>query len=114
MTTDEFRTAVATALSTVDGVKGYAKRPGAINVGDGWPRWGGGHRDVGAIAFEETWHVIVAAPGDEDTATEWCDAHRDALFAALSPLLYITALEPALLPMAGTDTYALQITGTAE
>lgn len=113
MTNAEMRTAIAAAVSTIDGLTGYTKRPDSINVGDVWPRWRGTARGDDRM-FVNTWVVVVALPGDEDTADDWVDLYGPALFTALQPLLYITAFDPAVLPMTGTDSLALQITGTTE
>jgi hypothetical protein len=110
----DMRAALAAAVSSVDGLTGYPKRPDAVSAGDGWPRWRGATLGDERIAFTNTWVVVVALPGDEDTADEWADLYGPALFVALSPLLFIDAIEPALLPMSANDTYALQITGISE
>jgi hypothetical protein len=114
MSNADVRNALAAAISTVEGLKGYPARPNLINVGDGWPQWRGAQRGDDRIAFANTWMVVIALPADELTADDQIDQYGEPLFEALSPLLYITAVEPAVLPMSGTDTYALQITGTTE
>jgi hypothetical protein len=114
MTNAEMRAAIAAAVSEVEGLTGYPKRPGSINAGDAWPLWRGAARGDDHMAFTNSWMVVLALPGDEDEADVWIDRYGVDLFVALSPLLFITAVDPALLPMSGTDTYALQITGITE
>lgn len=113
MIAQELRTAIATAVSAIDGLTGYPKRPTSISDGDVWPQWGGAARGDDRL-FVNTVRVVLALPGDEDKADEWIDLYGEQLFEALSPLLYITAFEPAVLPMTGTDSLALQITGITE
>lgn len=107
------RAAIAAAVSTIDGLKGYAKRPDSIASGDAWPRWRGAQRGEQRL-FVNTWSVVVALPADEDIADDWADQYGEQLVDALSPVLYVTDIDPAVLPMGGTDTLALQITGIAE
>jgi hypothetical protein len=113
MTNTQTRLDIAAACTTVTGLTGYPKRPLSIKPGDCWPQWGGSDR-VQARAFEETWRVLIALPGDEVTADEWADTYQGDLINALSPVLYIDRIEPALIPMSGSDTPAVMITGRTE
>lgn len=103
------RTAIAAALSTVEGVTGHAKRPGAPRTGDAWPLLGGLEHADGA-AFTVTWRVLVALPSDEVAASDWLDAHVYDLVDALVDLGYVDQLVPVLVTIGNTDTHALQIT----
>lgn len=113
MISQELRTAIAAAVSAIDGLTGYPKRPTSINVGDVWPRWGGANRGDDRM-FTNSVVVVLALPADEDQADALIDLYGEQLFDALQPLLYVTAFEPAVLPMTGTDSLALQITGITE
>jgi hypothetical protein len=88
------RVEIAAALSTVDGVKGYAAKPSAATVGDGWSRWGGSERDELSGQFVHTWMAIVQLPADDKAAEAWIDAREDALWAALDPVGWIAGIEP--------------------
>lgn len=113
MSNAQTRLDIADACSTVTGLTGYPKRPTSIKSGDCWPQWGGSDRAT-ATAFEETWRVLVALPGDEETADEWADNYQADLIDALSPVLYIDRFEPAVIDMSGNSTPALLITGRSE
>lgn len=113
MSRDEDRAALAAALSTVTGVTGYARRPTSPKPGDGWVLWRGAVRDEG-FAFMETWACVIQLPGDEVKADQWIEAHEDALFEALSPLLFVESFTPAAMPAGNNDTFALMITGRSE
>lgn len=95
------RDEIAAVLSTVDGVKGYAKRPDAPRPGDAWPQWGGSERDENTPAFMETWQVLVHLPADYARADAWVDSHRDALWDAVESVGWILAFEPAELGQTG-------------
>lgn len=113
---EDKRNAIAAALSTVDGVTGYARRAlvPSPKAGDGWVRWGGAQRDAGA-AFMEAWVVVIAlATTDEVTADAWIEAHIDALYDALEPHIYIDSFVPAVDRIGGSDALALMITGRSE
>jgi hypothetical protein len=109
------RAAVAAAMSTVPGVKGYAHRPATPRPGDAWPQWSGGTRDDQSIGFLETWRVLVVtdqgAAGDADA---FLDAKGDAVLAALAPVLFVDSYTPATLATEAGDLYALMITGRTE
>jgi hypothetical protein len=109
MTIDGKRDEFSAALSTVVGVRGYARRPSTIKSGDGWPMWDGSERSSGDSWFSQRWRVLVALPGDEDAASTWVDEHWDDLFDALQPVAYIDEFRPAQLPVAGAPTFALEI-----
>lgn len=103
------RAEIAAALSTVDGVTGFERRPAAPRAGAAWSVFTGGPRAAGT-AFMMTWNVYVITPADEDAAVEWFDARWEALFYALEDVGYVVSVAPVLLsvPNAG-DLKAYQI-----
>lgn len=107
------RADIAAALSAIDGLHGYPKRPDAPNTGDSWPQWSGAERSDGAL-FVNSWRVYVVLPSDETTADEWADLYGDLLADALAPVLFVDAIAPTLLSAGTGDVYALMITGRAE
>lgn len=116
MSHDDTRAALAAAMSTVDGVTGYARRAlvPAPKPGDGWVLWQGMRRDAGA-AFVNAWAVVIALSGDEVQADAWIEAHVDDLYDALEPVMFIDSFEPAVTPLTGnSEALALMITGRSE
>jgi hypothetical protein len=113
MSNADTRAAIAAAISTVDGLTGYVKRPTAMKPGDGWPQWRGAARADG-FGFLETWAVLVVLPDNETTADEWADSHGYALATALEPVMFVESIAPATIPASGNDIYALMITGRTE
>jgi hypothetical protein len=115
MSNQQTRAAIAAAMSTVAGIKGYAQRPTAPRAGDAWPQWSGGQRDDESIGFLETWRVLVVtdqgAAGDAD---QFLDAKGDAVLAALASVLFVDSYTPATLATETGDLYALMITGRTE
>ena len=106
----EARTAIAAALSTVDGVTGYPKKPSTPRAGDGWALWGGAERWEGAGPFVTTWRVLIALPPDEAAADAWIAGHLDDLIDALQHVAHIDRIDPAIDKVAGNDAYRLQLT----
>jgi hypothetical protein len=113
MSNADTRTALATALSEVDGITGYPRRPRSVRTGDAWPLWRGSER-AGGTAFVETWAVVVALAGDEQAAEEFADARGAEIEDALHPVLFVDGFTPAVVGTDAGDTNALMITGRTE
>jgi len=116
MSLGEKRQALADALSTVDGITGYPKRPNVITVGTAWPLFQGKEPDDDQrIAFRHNWAIAVVVGDDELSADAFIDDGRDEDVAdALQSLLYVTAIRPSTLPTDVGLMYALTITGESE
>lgn len=88
------RAAIATAVSTVDGVKCYPLKPTArTQAGDAWVKWNGSAR-IAPGAIETSWQVIVLLPQDDKAGDEWRAAREWALIDALDSVLYVNGMEP--------------------
>ena len=108
------RAAIAAALSTVDGVTGYAYRPTTPLQGDGWPLLGALDRADGT-AFYASWRVWVLMPQDERAAADWLDSHHEGLVDALEASVgFVDRIEPVVLSTIAGDQFALQITMRGE
>jgi hypothetical protein len=88
----EIRSELVTAINDVEGVTGYAKRPGAGRTGDAWPRWAGAERVDGG-PFETTWQIRVLVPNDEIAQDAWISEHLDELIDAVTPVAYVESIE---------------------
>lgn len=108
------RRAIADAASTVAGVTGHVKRPGAPRVGDAWPLLAGLNRSEHPYAWLATWRVLVALPADEVAASEWLDGHAYELADALTPFGFVFDMSPVLVDTEAGGTKALQITLRSE
>lgn len=105
------RAAIAAALSTVTGVKGYQYRPPTPKPGDAWPTLPTLDRQADLI-WRPTWTVVVFLPQDERAASDWLDAHFDAIVGALQTgPIYPETAEPGLMNTGAGDMYVLEITG---
>lgn len=107
------RAAIAAALSTVTGVKGYEYRPTSTKPGDGWPMLSLLER-AGGRSFTVTWRVLVMLPGDEVAASQWIDAHHEQLVDGLLDVGFVDSIAPVKLDSGAGDQYALQITMRSE
>lgn len=107
------RAAIAAALSTVTGVKGYLYRQTTPRPGDAWPLLSALDRAEG-LAFEVTWRVLVFLPQDERGASDWIDGHHEQLVDGLEPVGFVDRIEPVALAANTGDQYALQITMRGE
>lgn len=87
------RQELADALSTVDGVRGFAKKPSAYKSGDGWPLWSGAERWEGSGMFVSTWRVFVALPTDEVAADTWIADRFELLIDVLQPVAHVDQVE---------------------
>lgn len=109
------RTALAAALSTVDGVTGYERQPSTLKPGTAWPNWGGGNRDDESMGFLETWRITIVCPqGTTDAADAYVDSHGEQLIAALQTIMFVDSYAPARLDTEAGPMYALVITGRSE
>src|SRR6266542_1189359 len=109
------RLALAAALSTVDGITGYPKRPTVITVGTAWVLWRGMEPDSDQrIAWRHTWAVAVVVGDSEDAADALVAERADTLADALHYELYVTSIQPSVLPAEGGQMYALTLTGECE
>lgn len=114
MSNADQRGAIAAALSTVDGIRGFASRPRAPKPGNAWPQWGGGTRDSGH-AFLHTWRILVILDQGTDTLADTAaDRWGQDICDALVPYVFVDAIAPATVPVDGTDLYALMLTGRSE
>jgi hypothetical protein len=109
------RAAIAAALSTVADVRGHEYRPSTPRAGDAWPLLGSLDRSEG-LTFIRTWRVLVFLPQDERSASDWIDAHQEALVNAMEgqDVGFVDRLEPVALASSGGDQYGLQITMRSE
>lgn len=113
MSFTDTRAALATALSTVDGITGYENRPAAPKIGGAWLIFESAVRGPGD-AFEGTWRVIVFCGGDENTATAFLDNTLPELCAALDPVAFVDTARPGISKVNGTDAYVVEITARSE
>src|SRR5690349_8798305 len=108
------RQAIATALSTVTGVTGYARRPSVLTEGVGWPQWAGSAY-AGGHMYTWLWNILIVLPSaDDSTADEFADEHEDQLLEALRPVLFIDETKPAKIDTEGGPVYALLLTGRSD
>lgn len=103
------RQAIATALSTVTGVTGYASRPDVLSEGDGWPQWAGE-----VYPGTQQWNVLVVLPADDVSADSWVDEHGDAVHDALKSIIFIDETKPAKIATDAGDMYGVLFTGRSE
>ena len=113
MSIAEGRKAIATALSSVAGVKGYEYRPTTPRPGDAWPTLPTLELHSG-LMWQAEWTVIVFLPQDERGASEWIDAHFEDVAAALRGPGLATTAQPALMATGAGDQYVLEITMKSE
>ena len=113
MSFEATREELAAQLSTVEGVKGYAKRPTILTPGDAWPLLGS-IGDRSGAAFQVTWRVIVILGKDEAAAIDKAEALLPELFEAIDPVAYVDGGQPFAVPTQGGELFALEITARSE
>lgn len=101
------RDAIAGALSTADGVRGYTTRPAAPREGDAWPLL----RmldDPQGQAYAWTWHVILLLPQDEVLAGEWLIEHAADVIEALTPVGFVQRVVTVKYGVADSEWFGAQ------
>jgi hypothetical protein len=107
------RTAIAAALTTVTGVKGYAWRPRAFKAGDAWPLLGETSRGPGR-SWQVDWKVFVVLGNDEKAAADKADALLPDLCAALDPVAFVDTATPITITTDAGELYALELRARSE
>lgn len=108
------RAEIATGLTTVDSVNGYQYKPTTPKPGDAWPLLGEMDRADG-LSFYVTWRILVFLPQDERQASQWIDAHVEALIDGVEQNCgFVDRVEPVALSSSAGDQLALQITMRSE
>ena len=113
MSTAAGRAEITAALSTVDGITVYDKRPFAPRAGDCYLRWRSERADEG-VGFDRTWLICIVTPQGEAAADAWIDQREDALLAALRRAVYVTGYGPANLGTDASPVDGLLITSNRE
>ena len=111
--TDTNRQTIADALSTVEGITGYAKRPEVLGEGVGWARPQRLTRGPGQ-AWMTTWSVIVLLTGDEETASDQLDVFAVTLPEALIEVLYVDTITPYALTTDAGDFFGIELIARSE
>lgn len=101
------RADIVTALNTVEGVTGYARRPTTLKPGAAFPRFAGAARGPG-MSFAMTWNVVVIVPQSEAAASDWLDSRAELIAAALDPVGYVDSFVPVKLETGDGDLHAIQ------
>lgn len=107
------RQTIADALSTVTGVKGYAKRPKTVKAGDAWPLIEQLTRGPGQ-AFETTWRIAVVLGPDEATAYDQFDTLVPAVTDALVPVAYVDLARPLIIQTEAGDLFGCEVQARSE
>lgn len=90
------RTAIATAASTVAGIKCSPYNRQLAKAGEALVRLASVNYP-NKFGGEATWEVFVILPLDEKAAEQWLDTNLDALVAALSVEMVVQTVTPVSL-----------------
>jgi hypothetical protein len=107
------RQSIADALSAVDGVTGYPKKPKAVKVGDAWPLVQQLDRGPGA-SFQTTWRIAVVLGSDVATATDKLDDLVPEATQALQAEAYVDLARPVEIPTEAGPMYGVEIIARSE
>jgi hypothetical protein len=107
------RASIAAALSTVDGITGYAEKPKAVRAGDAWPLVDLLSRGPGN-AFQTTWRIAVTIAADAGTATDKFDSLVPAVTQALQEVAFVDTARPIAVPTEAGDLYGVEIIARSE
>lgn len=116
MDIEQQKAALAAAMSSIEGITGYAGRPDTLRAGDAFVRWGGWQRADGD-AYMSTWMITLILPQGSEQAAD-AEAYRvaDLIGDALQPLIYVDSFAPTVVPVGAQPRglYALTVTGRSE
>lgn len=107
------RQTIADALTTIDGITGYAKRPEVLGEGVAWPLVQQLDRGPGQ-AFQTTWKVFVLLTGDEWTAYDQLDELAVSVPAALQEVLYVDQITPYAITSDAGEFFGFQLIARSE
>lgn len=107
------RQSIADALSTVDGITGYAKKPKVVKTGDAWAQLNQLTRGPGA-SFETQWRIAVVVGADVGTATDKFDSLIPEVTQALQAVAYVDSARPIAVPTQAGDLYGAEILARSE
>jgi hypothetical protein len=107
------RASIAEALSTVDGIQGFAERPPVPASGNAWPLVGEINRGPGQ-SFETTWRIGICLSSDVGIATDQFDELMPAVCSALQHLVYVDGGRPLTIPTEAGALYGIEITARSE
>ncbi|HET6742391.1 MAG TPA: hypothetical protein VFH76_25780 [Kribbella sp.] len=107
------RQSIAAALSTLDGIEGYPKRPDVLGEGVAWPLIRAVNRGPGQ-AFQTTWRVIVLLSSDEDTAYDQLDGFLVTVPDALQAVLYVDTITPTAITTDAGDLFGFELIARSE
>jgi hypothetical protein len=107
------RQSIADAVSTVEGLKGYADRPTIVTPGDAWALVAEINRGP-ASTFETTWRVAIVLSGDVGTATDQFDSLIPQVCQALQAELFVDSAKPLTIPTEAGSFYGVELIGRSE
>jgi len=114
MSNIDTRAAIAAAASTVDGVTCTPNYRQSLSPGDAFVRLDRRARSENGYGYMDTWQVWLALPQDQASAETWLDTNIDALTAALSAEIVVTAITPAELVPGPTPVNGVIFEGARE
>lgn len=110
------RVAFQSALESVDGVRGFARRPASPRAGDAWVLLASGERDQPSGQFMMGWSVVLYLPQEFGAADAWLDDHLDAIVDAIegNGVAYVDGFAPANLGDDNNPINGLMLTTRSE
>ncbi|GAB3817464.1 hypothetical protein [Kribbella italica] len=107
------RTAIAAALSAVDGVTGYVARPTVWGSGDAVVFLDRLEKVEGVIT-QATWRIVLLLSGDEGVAIDQLDTLFDPIIEATRSEIFIDSASPELIPSEGGPMTAIVFLARSE
>lgn len=102
------RQRLAYALSDIEGVTGYERRPDVMGLGDAWPLLRLAERGPGD-AFSGQWAIILILGGDEYVAQEKLDELLPLIVDAIDPVAHVQQAIPLVVATDAGDLHACEI-----
>lgn len=107
------RQSIADALSVLENVNGYPKKPDVVTIGDAWPLVDSLERGPGQ-AFQTRWRIALVLGADVETATDQLDELVPAVCEALVAEVYVDSARPLSIPVEAGSLYGCEIIARSE
>lgn len=105
---------LATAASTVAGLKVTPYYRQNLTTGNGFVRLASRAKPENGFGWLDTWEIWIAGPSEIEAAEKWIEAKQDALLAALEAEMHINTLTPSDLTVGTTSTPGIVVSGVRE
>lgn len=108
------RTDLATAASSVAGVKVTPYYRQNLTPGNGFVRLGAKNKPSNGFGWLDTWEVWIAVPSNIEDAEKWIESKSGTLLDALEAEMLVQSLTPMELTIGSITSPGIVVSGVRE